>query len=78
MRVDMQGDSMTKQELEHFKEHVSAALGIGSPNSCVYNFPPEDVQEAGTSCLPLPLTSCSSPLQSSFLCSGADGWQAVT
>ncbi|CAL5223918.1 g6516 [Coccomyxa viridis] len=41
------GDSMTKQELEHFKEHVSTALGIGSPDSCVYNFLPEDVQEAG-------------------------------
>ncbi len=56
----MQGDSMTKQELEHFKEHVSAALGIGSPNSCVYNFLPEDVQEAGGSCLPLPPHPCSS------------------
>lgn len=66
---DMQGDSMTKQELEHFKEHVSAALGIGSPDSCVYNFLPEDVQEAGRYCLPLRLycrSSIPAPLTKQF------------
>ena len=66
---DMQGDSMTKQELEHFKEHVSTALGIGSPDSCVYNFLPEDVQEAGRSCAPLPC--CCSPVPAAPLISSS-------
>ena len=54
----MQGDSMTQQELQHFKEHVSKALDIGRPNSCVYSFLPEDIQEAGRSCLPCHLLCC--------------------
>ena len=43
---------MTKQELQHFKQHVSKALDIGSPGSCVYTFLPEDIQEAGRFFLP--------------------------
>ena len=35
----MQGDAMTKQELQHFKQHVSKALDIDNPDSCVYNLP---------------------------------------
>ena len=38
---------MTKQELQHFKQHISKALDIGSPDSCIYMFLPEDIQEAG-------------------------------
>ena len=41
---------MTKQELQHFKQHISKALDIGSPSSCVYTFLPEDIQEAGGLC----------------------------
>ena len=43
----VQGDAMTKQELQHFKQHISKALDIGSPDSCIYTFLPEDIQEAG-------------------------------
>ena len=38
---------MIKQELQHFKQHVSKALDIDNPNSCIYTFLPEDIQEAG-------------------------------
>ena len=38
---------MTKQELQHFKQHISTALDIGSSDSCIYTFLPEDIQEAG-------------------------------
>ena len=55
---DMQGDSMTKQELQHFKQHVSKALDIGSTESCIYTFLPEDIQEAGGFCLPFCLCYC--------------------
>lgn len=51
-KSDVQGDSMTKQELQHFKHHISKALDIGSPGSCVFTFLPEDIQEAGRSRLP--------------------------
>ncbi|CAK0738433.1 hypothetical protein CVIRNUC_001042 [Coccomyxa viridis] len=41
------GDAMTKQELQQFKQHISKALDIGNPDSCIYTFLPEDIQEAG-------------------------------
>lgn len=43
----LQGDAMTKQELAHFKQHISKVLDIGGPNCGVYTFLPEDIQEAG-------------------------------
>ncbi len=43
----VQGDAMTKQELQPFKQHISKALDIGNPDSCIYTFLPEDIQEAG-------------------------------
>ena len=49
---------MTKQELQHFKQHVSKALDIGSTESCIYTFLPEDIQEAGGFCLPFCLCYC--------------------
>ena len=50
---------MTKQELQHFKQHISKALDIGSPGCSVYNFLPEDILEAGMLCLPVYPNHCS-------------------
>lgn len=42
-----QGDSMTKEELEQFREQISRALKIGAIDSAVYTFAPELLKEAG-------------------------------
>ncbi len=43
----LQGDTLTKAELEHFRGAVAAALKVGAPGSPAYAFPPEDAAEAG-------------------------------
>ncbi len=39
----VQGDSLTKAELEDFRAHISEELSIGMPGSPVYHFDAEDL-----------------------------------
>ena len=72
---------MTKQELQHFKQHISKTLDIGSPDSCIYTFLPEDIQEAGKcldSCPSACMAVCHNAAQHQYLmraCQNADSEQ---
>jgi hypothetical protein len=57
----VQGDSMTKSEMEQFRTHISRELKIGATGSPVYHFSAELLKEAGAAPCGIRQTRCSQP-----------------
>ena len=49
----VQGDSLTRSELDDFRAHVCEGLRIGMPGSPVYQFNSEDLTSTGATLLTL-------------------------